>query len=143
MIKKIDKNYLLSMIKTETFTQAAKYFGVGGLCTLVDISLLFVLSHYCGLNYITSSIISFLAGTILNYFLCTLWIFKVSRIKKRYQEFGFYLLITGIGLALNTFVIWGVTELFELNYMISKLFAIFVTYWWNFGARKYFLHTIK
>lgn len=143
MIKKIDKKYLLSMIKTETFTQAIKYFGVGGLCTVVDISLLFVLSHYGGLNYITSSIISFLAGTILNYFLCTFWIFKVRRIKKRYQEFGFYLLITVIGLALNTFVIWGVTELFGLNYMISKLFAIFVTYWWNFGARKYFLHTIK
>ena len=26
------------------------------------------------------------------------------------------------------------------HFMISKLAATFLTYWWNFGARKYFLH---
>ncbi|HNQ67937.1 MAG TPA: GtrA family protein [Bacteroidales bacterium] len=143
MIERIDKTSILSMIKSETFTQAAKYFVVGGICTVLDVSLLFVLSKYFGLNYIVASIISFLVGTVLNYFLCTFWIFRVHKVENRYYEFGYYLLITIFGLALNTFIIWGVTELFDVNYMYSKLVAIFATFFWNFCARKYFLHTIK
>jgi len=129
--------------KNSLFTEAFKYLFVGGLCTLLDFSLLFLLTKYLGINYIASSILSFMSGTILNYYLCTIWIFKIRVIVKRQHEFLYYLIITGIGLGINTILIWGFTEFLALYFMLSKLLATFVTYWWNFGARKYFLHTIK
>ena len=52
---------------------------------------------------------------------------------------SFFIIITGIGLGINTIFIWSFTELFGLYFMLSKLLATFATYWWNFGARKYFL----
>jgi len=84
-----------------------------------------------------------MTGTILNYYLCTFWIFKIRIVENRTLEMFYYIIITAVGLCINTFFIWGLTELFSLYYMLSKLLATFVTYWWNFGARKYFLHTVK
>ncbi len=144
MKRKIGKIYnKLSIIKNDAFTQAAKYFIVGGFCTTLDLAMLFVLTHVTDIKYITSSIISFMSGTVLNYYLCTFWIFKIRVIEKRHHEFFYYTIITAIGLGINTLLIWSFTEFIGLYFMLSKLLATFVTYWWNFGARKYFLHTIK
>lgn len=132
-----------TILKNETFNQAIKYFVVGGLCTIIDISLLFILTNFLGLNYVISSMISFMSGAILNYYLCTLWIFKVRVIENRYREFTYYLIITGVALGINTLLIWGFTESLGLYFIYSKIFATVFTYCWNFWARKYFLHTIK
>ena len=130
------------ILKNETFTQAIKYFIVGGVCTVLDFAMLFILTHFWGLHYVASSIISFMSGTGLNYYLCTFWIFKIRVVENRNYELFYYTLITAVGLGINTVLIWCFTEIFGFYYMISKFFAIFVTYCWNFGARKYFLHTI-
>ena len=84
-----------------------------------------------------------MSGTVLNYFLCTNWIFKIKVVEKRSIEFMYYINITGVGLVINTGIIWSLTDFFGFYFMLSKIIAIFITYWWNFGARKYFLHTIK
>ena len=143
MKRLIDKSYILSIFKNETFTQAAKYLIVGGFCTVLDFAMLFVLTHFTGLDYVTSSIISFMSGTVLNYYLCTFWIFEIRAVENRHYEFFYYAIITAIGLRIKTVLIWSFTEFIGLYFMLSKLLATFVTYWWNFGARKYFLHTIK
>ena len=105
--------------------------------------MLFVLTYCAGLNYVTSSIISFFSGTVLNYYLCTFWIFKIRCIENRHHEILYYAIINTIGLGINTLLILSFTEFIGLYFMLSKLLATFVTYWWNFGARKYFLHTIR
>lgn len=139
----ISNRYAVSIIKNEFLTQSVKYFIVGGFCTVLDVGLLFLFTHFLGLNYVISSIISFMSGTVLNYNLCTFWIFNIRLVKNRNHEFFYYAIITGIGLGINTVLIWSFTEFLGLYFMFSKLFAAFVTYWWNFGARKYFLHTIR
>ena len=121
-------------------TEAGKYFVVGGLCTVLDFALLYVLKEYFAVHFLTASVVSFMAGTLFNYYLCTYWIFKVRRVTDRRLEMMFYLLITFIGLGINSAVIWVLTSSFCYHFMISKLAATFLTYWWNFGARKYFLH---
>jgi putative flippase GtrA len=133
----------LELIKHDTFNQIVKYFVVGGVCTILDFLLLYVLTKYFSLHYVVSSILSFMSGTLLNYYMCTFWIFKVRVVENRKMELLYYAIITGVGLGINTLLIWGLTETFSLFYMTSKIMATFVTFWWNFGARKYFLHTIK
>ncbi|MDB4904397.1 MAG: GtrA family protein [Mucilaginibacter sp.] len=129
--------------KGETLKQIIKYAFVGGICTILDFGLLFILTNYFHVFYLISSTISFSAGTILNYYLCTLWIFKVRVLENKKVEFFYYLIITAVGLGITTLIIWLFTEYFKLNFMLSKLIATFITVWWNFSARKYFLHTIK
>lgn len=135
------KNKLTLFLKNETFAQANKYLVVAVVCTILDFILLYVLTRYGGLNYLISSVFSFMSATGLNYVLCTFWVFKTRVIKKRQLEFLYYLIITSIGLAINTGVIWSLTEFLGLYFMLSKLVSMFFTFCWNFGARKYFLHT--
>lgn len=128
-------------IHNDLLEQAIKYLLVGGVCTVLDFGVLFILAEICGVNYIEASSLSFLCGVILNYFICTYWVFNVHVVKKKRYEFVLYLFISLIGLGVNTVVIWALTELFGLYFMFSKLLATGFTYIWNFFARKYFLHS--
>ncbi|RYZ99729.1 MAG: GtrA family protein [Sphingobacteriaceae bacterium] len=131
------------LINSPAIVQIIKYAFVGGVCTVLDFGVLYILTTYFGVYYIVSAIISFTAGTIVNYFLCTRWVFKVRTVDNRKAEFAYYLIITAVGIGITTTIIWIFTEYFHLNFMLSKLIATFITVWWNFTARKYFLHTIR
>ena len=141
MKKLIANTVALAHSRKGLLTEAGKYFVVGGVCTVLDFALLFILTHYGNVHFMTSSIISFMAGTILNYYLCTVWIFKVRTVSNRNLEIVYYAVITAVGLGINSGLIWVFTTFLGYYFMLSKLLATFVTYWWNFGARKYFLHT--
>jgi putative flippase GtrA len=143
MIRDVLKNSIIRLKYKDTFEQAIRYFFVGGICTLLDVGLLYLLTTYLGVNYLLSSAISFMSGAILNYFLCIIWIFKIRVVENKMLEFLFYIIITLVGLGINTCIIWCLTTFFFFYYILSKLVAIFFTYWWNFLARKYFLHTIR
>ncbi|MDP4271676.1 MAG: GtrA family protein, partial [Bacteroidota bacterium] len=71
------------------------------------------------------------------------WVFNIRVVEKRHREFIYYFFLSVIGLGLSTLLIWMFTEIVGLYYMLSKLIATFITYWVNFGTRKYFLHTRK
>ena len=134
---------LKSIVQSQLFTEGIKYIVVGGICTILDFALLYLLTTHFGTNYLIASIISFTLGTVLNYLLSTLWIFDIRVVEKRHHEFGYYLLITAVGLIINTALIWFFTTYLHTYFLISKLVATAITFWWNFGARKYFLHTLK
>ena len=87
-----------------------------------------------------SAAVSFTTGVTLNYFMCTGWIFKESKIKNKGVEMLLYFVISIIGLLINLVGIWLLTELLALHYMLSKLLATMATLVWNFLSRKYFLH---
>lgn len=127
-------------IKSKLLKQAIKYLFVGGICTVLDFSVLFLLAEFCGVNYVIASSVSFLCGVTLNYFICTYWVFDVHVIKKKRYEFLLYLFISLIGMVVNTFAIWALTEYLGIYFMLSKLLATGFTYFWNFFARKYLLH---
>ncbi|MBR2638055.1 MAG: GtrA family protein [Bacteroidaceae bacterium] len=127
-------------IHNKLLKQAIKYLFVGGICTVLDFATLFILAEFFNINYIVASSISFLCGVILNYFICTYWVFDVHVVKKKRYEFLLYLFISIIGLAVNTVAIWALTEYLGIYFMLSKLLATGFTYFWNFFARKYLLH---
>lgn len=120
--------------------QAIKYFYVGGLCTLLDFIILYIGAEYLGYNYLWTSIVSFICGIILNYYLCTYWVFYIRVVDNVPIEFSLYVLISLVGLAINTLVIWAGTEFIGLYFMTSKLLSATITYFWNFLARKFLLH---
>lgn len=122
--------------------QALKYTLVGGLCTIFDISILYILTKYMGINYLESSVISFMSGVGLNYILCIFWIFEIRLIDNRLHEFIYYVIITLGALGINTLVIWSLTQYLGVHFIISKMFASLITLVWNFTLRKFYLHNI-
>ena len=118
-----------------------KYAFVGGLCTLLDFVILYLLTTLGGVHYLVSSAISFALGVILNYVLCTYWIFSIHRVKRHSVEFVYYVLISLVGLGLNTLLMWLFTDRMGMWFMLSKLIAAGITLFYNFFARKLLLHS--
>lgn len=130
----------MSCFKSNLLQEIMKYVLVGGGCTIVDFALLYCMVEYASLPYIFASVISFSVGVILNYYLCSIWIFRVHKVKDKRVEFVLYAIISLFGLAINTGVIYLLTDGLHIYYLISKLLAAVFTFVWNFSARKFFLH---
>lgn len=121
--------------------QFLQYIVVGGTCTSIDFVILYLLTIHGGVHYLLSSSISFTIGVVLNWLLCTYWVFQYHRFQQQSKEFACYVFISFGGLMLNTVLMWLYTELLSFWFMFSKLFSAVLTLFYNFYTRKLLLHT--
>lgn len=115
--------------------QFFRYIIVGGLAFGIDYVTLFVLTEFVHIYYLLSAAISFGLGLTVNYILSMRWVFQ-SEQKNTISEFVIFGLIGVVGLGMNQFVIWFLTERIRIYYMISKLFSTAIVLLWNFLARR-------
>ena len=83
-----------------------------------------------------STTISFIAGLVVNYIICTKWIFRKSKISNTILEFIFYGIIGVVGLLLNDILMFVFTDMIQVHYMISKLITAVIVMGWNFIGRR-------
>lgn len=132
-----------------TFIQFFRYLFVGGLATVVDWGVSYLLFRFVfNENYaIAANSISFVAGLAVNYLISTFWIFKNSAVESKLKEFLGFAAIGLVGL----FMTMGITWLFELwladktsaFQILAKIVSTAVAFFWNFFARKILLFTKK
>ena len=129
---------LIRKIKTsKIIPQAFKYAVVGGIATVVDMGLLYILTEFVSVFYLLSATISFLIAAVVNYSINKAWTFK-NKSAKVAKQFGVFFFFAVIGAGLNLFFLYVFTEYFHLWYMYSKLIATFIVFIWNFFGNKYF-----
>ncbi|MCQ2322502.1 MAG: GtrA family protein [Bacteroidales bacterium] len=116
--------------------QIVRYFFSGGVAFLVDTGLLYVLTEFCGVYYLVSSIISFSIGLIITYLLSILWVFDNRNMKNRYAEFSVFVLIGVVGLGLTSLFMWFFTDKIGVHYIFSKIITTIIVFVWNFIAKK-------
>lgn len=80
-----------------------------------------------------------MTGLIVNYILSIVWVFDKRRIKNRRLEFLFFGIIGIIGLIINQFSMWFLTEKTQIFYLYSKIIAAILVLIWNFTIRKILL----
>ncbi|MBQ9418458.1 MAG: GtrA family protein [Bacteroidales bacterium] len=122
-----------------TLFQLVRYGLVGGIAWAVDFGLLAAFTELGGLHYTLSAALSFLAGLVVNYLLSNLIVFKEHRVESRWAEFAIFAAIGGVGLLLNEGIMYACTEWMGLHYMLSKIAATALVFFWNFFARKFAL----
>ncbi len=105
----------------------------------LDFGLLAFLTEICRIPYLLSAAISFTAGTTLSYVLSIKWVFSVRRAPSQAAEYGLFVLIGAIGLGMNEGLLWLFTKPLGLFYLVSKIIAASIVFFWNFFTRKYVL----
>jgi putative flippase GtrA len=125
--------------KTDVAVQLARYAIVSAPALSVDIGSLFTLTQYFHVNYLASAAVGFCAGVIVNYILCTHWVFQRGKLQNKTLEFLIFLSIGLIGLITNQSLMWCLTDCLHLHYLISKANSIAIVFFWNFFARKIIL----
>ncbi len=123
----------------ETARQLAKSVVVSQAAFWLDFGLLALLTEVAGLYYLASAACSFLAGTTLSYTVSVRWVFEVRRFRSRSLEYATFVLVGALGLAANEGLLWALTEGLHLHYLVAKLLAGGVVFFWNFAARKWIL----
>jgi putative flippase GtrA/uncharacterized SAM-binding protein YcdF (DUF218 family) len=117
-------------------TQFLRYLVVGGVAFVVDFTVLIGLTELAGVNYLLSAAAGFLFGLIANYVLSISWVFQNRTLKNKQAEFSLFAIIGIIGLGLNELILYVGTDMIGFDYRVSKLIAVAIVLFWNFGARK-------
>jgi putative flippase GtrA len=115
-----------------------KFGVVGFLGMVIDFSITYILKEKLKIHRYISSSAGFTIAASSNYLFNRLWTFE-SNNPKVLIEYGTFIFISLIGLAINNFFLY----LFEkrLRFYWAKLLAIGVTTIWNFFANYYLTFT--
>jgi putative flippase GtrA len=127
-------------INSKLFKQIMKFGFVGGTAFLIDYLVMIFLTEVFSINYLISSVISFCISVIYNYIMSIVWVFEVDEEKSKTQTFAMFIILSIIGLLINTVVMWLLVDGTDLMpYTIAKIIATAVVMVYNFISRKIFL----
>lgn len=116
-------------------------FGIVG-CSgmIIDFGMTYICKEFFKLNKFISNAIGFILAATSNYFLNRVWTFEShsEQIGTQYIQF---MVVSTIGLGINSLVLYLLNEKLKWNFYLSKLFAIGITTIWNFFANLLFTFT--
>lgn len=130
MIDKIKNNKLL--------TQIIKFIIVGGIATIIDYIIFFVLHELLKLPTLPSNITSFTISVIYNYIASVKWVFDVKKDDPK-KQFIIFLVLSIIGLLINTAIVYITIDILKWYSLICKVIATGIVMVFNFITRKLFL----
>jgi putative flippase GtrA len=121
-----------------TLLQVPRALIASALAALLDFAVLVFLVEALGMGAVAAAIIGYLAGGVVQYFLCSVWVFPASPQNLAFGFTAFVILSLG-GLGIT----WGVmTALHDdagVNYALAKVAALGLAFCWNFLSRKFWL----
>ncbi len=139
----------LFMAKTHnTFIQFFRYLFVGGLASVVDWGVLWLLydklSAFRALGEFdeyVSIAIAFLCGLFVNYILSNNFVFTgINKHKKHSSKFPVYFITGVIGLLFTELFMLLFDGVLGIHYMTAKIITTAIVFLWNFGSKKIILY---
>jgi putative flippase GtrA len=109
-----------------------KFCIVGSSGMIVDFGTTWLLKEKVRVNKYIANSSGFILAATSNYLLNRFWTFHSENTKVA-TEYISFVLISVVGLGINNFVLYLLTEKVKLNFYLSKLFATVVVTLWNFS----------
>ncbi|MCD4734685.1 MAG: GtrA family protein [Bacteroidales bacterium] len=112
-------------------------FGIVGFTgVLIDFGVTYVCKEWLKIQKYVSNGIGFMIAASSNYLFNRIWTFQ-SNDPQVAIEYTQFLVISLIGLGVNTLVLWILVSKYKRHFYLSKLIAIAVVWLWNFFANYY------
>ncbi|PYF69996.1 GtrA family protein [Pedobacter nutrimenti] len=134
--QKFSFSYLLSLVP-ERLLSLIKFGITGASGLVIDFSLTWFFKDVLHFNKFLANGIGFTAAVISNYFINKLWTFKNK--DKIGKQLAAFILVSLIGLMLNSFFIYLFNSQLLLNFYLSKAIAVVLVFFWNFSANYFFV----
>jgi putative flippase GtrA len=128
--------------------QFLRFAAVGSLGVLIDFGLLNILSWVTGITkgwgIVPLNIISFSAALAVSFFLNKHWTFKDNSLSDNFKKFNLFLIISLLGLTINTSVVALITSYIHPSFAVgpymllnlAKIMATAASGLWNFSGYK-------
>lgn len=121
--------------------QFMRYVAIGGVAFVVDFAILLGLTEVLGWHYLLAATVGFIAGLAVNYLLAVRWVFDYRRLQSRRAEFVIFGLVGIAGLGLTNLLLYGMSDLMQLDYRVAKLITAAIVLAFNFSVRRALLFT--
>lgn len=140
LISKIFKLLHIENKKLEKLSvQIFKFVIVGGIATIIDWLVYYILFNYLNMNPLIANIFSFAVSVVYNYTASVKWIFEVDKNKSKKKIFVEFIVLSLIGLLLTEILLVIFINGMKLSEMLSKIIATAIVMVFNFITRKIFL----
>lgn len=93
---------------------------------------------YVGMPALVAALIGYLAGGVVQYVLCSLWVFSTA-LKNDALGFMAFSILSLVGLAITEIVILIAHDWLGVHPYPAKIGAVGLAFTWNFLSRKYLL----
>ena len=119
--------------------QFFRFAVTGTSCFAIDFALMVLLKEVFGVYYLAASIISFCSATAVNYIISVKWVYFAKDSSIKPFEMFVFILLSIIGLIINTFLVWVFVEKIGIYYIPAKALAGIISGFYNFITRKIYL----
>lgn len=119
------------LLTRELILKFLKFGLVGASGVIVDFGFTYLCKEIFKIQKYIANAIGFTLAATSNYVFNRIWTFH-SLNPEIGLEYSKFLLISLVGLGINTLILWTLTSKFNKNFYVSKLFAIGVVTVWNF-----------
>ena len=126
---------MFDFITKELITKFLKFCIVGAIGTVVDFGITALCKEVLKIQKYVSNGIGFTVAATGNYLLNRNWTFVESKSHDHITfEYVKFMVISAIGLIINTFILYLVSKKLKRGFYFSKVVATAVTMLWNFFA---------
>lgn len=136
MIKFFIENYI-------KFKQLIRYLISGSIAATVDLSLLYIFTDLLGWWYLFSATLAFILSFFVSFFLQKFWTFRDNNREAIYQQMTLYFILALVNIALNTFLMYLLVDLFKIWYIFSQIIAAGLIACESFILYKFFIFSEK
>ena len=119
--------------------QIFKFIIVGGIATIIDWIIYYLLYNFLNINPLLSNIMSFTVSVIYNYLASVKWVFNINKDKNKRKTFMEFILFSIIGLLISEVLLFIMINKININKMLSKIISTMIVMIFNFITRKKFL----
>lgn len=119
--------------------QIFKFVIVGGIATIIDWVVYYILYNIMRINPLVANIGSFSISVVYNYIASVKWVFTVNEQKTKKRLFIEFVILSIIGLLLTEIIIYGGIKYMNIEAMVIKIIATAIVMVFNFVTRKIFL----
>lgn len=143
-------NYLhhlfnLFCYKKPNLSQLIKFCIVGGIGTIINLGILYILVEFFNVWYIFSAIFAFIISLTNNFILNKFWTFK-NYLKQKFiltiQYLKFFI-VSVFALGINLIFLYIFVEYFHLWYIFSQFLSIVIAMLINFVGNKFWIFKNK
>ncbi len=120
------------MLQNILLLKLIKFCCVGFSGMILDFGTTSILKEKLKLNKYFSNSMGFALAATSNYFINRLWTFQ-SENSHVITEYLSFITIAVMGLLINNAIIYALNDRMKLNFYVSKLMAILMVTFWNFG----------
>lgn len=119
-----------------------KFAMVGSFGLIIDFGTTYLLKEKVKVNKFIANAVGFSLAASNNYLWNRIWTFQ-SHNPEILFEYSSFILVSVIGLGINTTVLWLLTRKSKRNFYLAKVFATIVTIIWNFSANFLFTFNLQ